>query len=78
MFKLARLAIAAALVAALPSPAVNAQIRELKIVLPAAPGGGWDQTGRPMQAALLAAIALLALLIARAYGKSTSAGDAIE
>ena len=36
MFKLARLAFAAAFVAALPFPAVNAQVRELKIVVPAA------------------------------------------
>src|SRR5262245_54781204 len=36
----------------LPSPAV-AQL-ELKIIAPAAPGGGWDQTSRSMQAALIA------------------------
>lgn len=55
MLKFARLVIAAVLVAALHFPAVNAQVRELKIVVPAAPGGGWDQTGRSMQAALLTA-----------------------
>jgi len=42
MFKLARLVLATTLVAALPFSAVNAQLRELKIVVPAAPGGGWD------------------------------------
>lgn len=31
-----------------------AQVKELRIVVPAAPGGGWDQTGRSMQSALLA------------------------
>ncbi len=30
-----------------------AQVKELKIIVPAAPGGGWDQTGRSMQTALV-------------------------
>lgn len=30
-----------------------AQVKELKIIVPAAPGGGWDQTGRSMQSALI-------------------------
>jgi putative tricarboxylic transport membrane protein len=38
-------------VSAAPPPAV-AQIQGLEIVVPAAPGGGWDQTGRAMQNAL--------------------------
>jgi putative tricarboxylic transport membrane protein len=44
---------AAALIAsaAAPPPAA-AQIQGLEIVVPAAPGGGWDQTGRAMQSAL--------------------------
>ena len=46
---LAGLAFAAALSA---SPA-SAQT-ELKIIAPAAPGGGWDQTARSMQQALIA------------------------
>ncbi|HEX5079200.1 MAG TPA: tripartite tricarboxylate transporter substrate binding protein [Geminicoccaceae bacterium] len=41
--------LAASLVAA---PPVTAQIQGLEIVVPAAPGGGWDQTGRGMQSAL--------------------------
>jgi putative tricarboxylic transport membrane protein len=41
---------ATVLMAALASPA-NAQL-ELKIMAPAAPGGGWDTTARAMQAAL--------------------------
>jgi putative tricarboxylic transport membrane protein len=52
--KLARLALAAALFAAVPLTSTDAQIRDLKILVPAAPGGGWDQTGRALQAALLA------------------------
>ncbi len=38
-------------VCAAPPPAA-AQIQGLEIVVPAAPGGGWDQTGRAMQNAL--------------------------
>jgi putative tricarboxylic transport membrane protein len=34
------------------APPAAAQIQGLEIVVPAAPGGGWDQTGRAMQAAL--------------------------
>ena len=48
-----RLIVAAALaVASLATPAL-AQM-ELKIIAPAAPGGGWDQTARSMQQALIA------------------------
>lgn len=41
----------AALVLGLAGPAM-AQVNELKIMAPAAPGGGWDQTARSMQQAL--------------------------
>ena len=41
--------LAASVVAA---PPAAAQIQGLEIVVPAAPGGGWDQTGRAMQSAL--------------------------
>ena len=34
------------------SPPASAQIQGLEIVVPAAPGGGWDQTGRAMQEAM--------------------------
>lgn len=34
------------------APPASAQIQGLEIVVPAAPGGGWDQTGRAMQNAL--------------------------
>ena len=45
---------AAALLAAAvaTAPPAAAQIQGLEIVVPAAPGGGWDQTGRAMQNAL--------------------------
>ena len=32
-----------------------AQLAELKMIAPAAPGGGWDQTARSMQQAMMAA-----------------------
>jgi putative tricarboxylic transport membrane protein len=44
---------AAGLIASMAaSPPATAQIQGLEIVVPAAPGGGWDQTGRAMQAAM--------------------------
>jgi putative tricarboxylic transport membrane protein len=44
---------AAALIASLTAPPpAAAQIQGLEILVPAAPGGGWDQTGRAMQNAL--------------------------
>src|SRR5213082_3984885 len=42
-----------ALTLAAGSPALSQQL-ELKIMAPAAPGGGWDQTARSMQQALMA------------------------
>src|SRR5881275_3291815 len=41
-----------ALTLAAGSPALSQQL-ELKIIAPAAPGGGWDQTARSMQQALI-------------------------
>ena len=46
--------IAAALASLIPMSAARAEINELKIMAPAAPGGGWDQTARTMQQALQA------------------------
>ena len=43
--------VAAAMVLGFAS-AASAQVAELKIMAPAAPGGGWDQTARSMQQAL--------------------------
>ena len=47
-----RFAGAAALLAASAMPAA-AQL-ELRIMAPAGPGGGWDQTARAMQSAMVA------------------------
>jgi putative tricarboxylic transport membrane protein len=53
MHRLLLAAGAAALVASwVAAPPAMAQIEGLEIVVPAAPGGGWDQTGRAMQNAL--------------------------
>jgi putative tricarboxylic transport membrane protein len=46
--------ITAGLVAIMATSAF-AQLAELKIIAPAAPGGGWDQTARSMQQAMVAA-----------------------
>jgi putative tricarboxylic transport membrane protein len=48
------ISIAAGLVAVMATSAF-AQLAELKIIAPAAPGGGWDQTARSMQQAMTAA-----------------------
>src|SRR5436190_15351440 len=50
--KLISTTIAAGLVAVMATSAM-AQLAELKILAPAAPGGGWDQTARSMQQALV-------------------------
>ena len=47
-------AIAAGLISVMATAAF-AQLAELKLIAPAAPGGGWDQTARSMQSAMLAA-----------------------
>jgi putative tricarboxylic transport membrane protein len=53
MYRSLLIAGAAALVISfIAAPSVKAQIQGLEIVVPAAPGGGWDQTGRAMQSAL--------------------------
>ena len=44
-----------AVLGALAAPALSQQPLELKIMAPAAPGGGWDQTARSMQQALVQA-----------------------
>jgi putative tricarboxylic transport membrane protein len=48
------ISIAAGLVAVMAAPAF-AQLTDLKLIAPAAPGGGWDQTARSMQQAMTAA-----------------------
>jgi putative tricarboxylic transport membrane protein len=47
-----KIAIAALLGATLVAPMATAQIPELRIMAPAGPGGGWDQTARTIQATL--------------------------
>jgi putative tricarboxylic transport membrane protein len=44
--------VAALLAVCAAAPPAAAQVQGLEIVVPAAPGGGWDQTGRAMQNAL--------------------------
>ena len=46
--------IAAGLFAVMATSAV-AQLADMKIIAPAAPGGGWDQTARSLQQAMTAA-----------------------
>ncbi|MDR6954213.1 putative tricarboxylic transport membrane protein [Ancylobacter sp. 3268] len=41
--------VAAALASCIPFVGAHAEVTELKIMAPAAPGGGWDQTARSMQ-----------------------------
>jgi putative tricarboxylic transport membrane protein len=52
--KMVSATIAAGFLAVMAGPAF-AQLAELKIIAPAAPGGGWDQTARSMQSAMTAA-----------------------
>ena len=53
MHRLILAAGAAALIASVAAaPPAAAQLQGLEILVPAAPGGGWDQTGRAMQNAL--------------------------
>lgn len=47
-----KLTLVAALATALTAQVASAQMSELKIMAPAAPGGGWDQTARTIQSTL--------------------------
>jgi len=49
-----KLGIAAVLAATLIAPMASAQISEMRIMAPAGPGGGWDQTARTIQSTLQA------------------------
>src|SRR5262249_19485951 len=53
LFKVIRTSLARALLASTLATAAVAQM-ELKVMAPAAPGGGWDQTARSIQQALVA------------------------
>lgn len=64
----------AALATALPASAQ--QIPELKIMAPAAPGGGWDSTARSMQQALVAAGIARSVQVTNVAGAGGSIGIA--
>lgn len=72
MFKFA--AAVAALFASLLAVPVCAQQAELKIMAPAAPGGGWDQTARAMQQALTAAKLVRSVQVVNVPGAGGSIG----
>ena len=67
------LAAAAALaIASLTTPASAQQ--ELKVMAPAAPGGGWDQTARSMQQAMVAAGAAKSVQVTNVAGAGGTIG----
>ena len=57
------------------APALSQQL-ELKIMAPAAPGGGWDQTARSMQQALVAAKIARSVQVTNVAGAGGSVGIA--
>ena len=65
-----------ALMAALVGPAQSQQPLELKIMAPANPGGGWDQTARSMQQALVAAGIAKSVQVTNVGGAGGSVGIA--
>src|SRR5918999_6060746 len=65
--------IAAGLVAMMASSAF-AQLGELKLIAPAAPGGGWDQTARSMQSALVASGAAKSAQVTNVPGAGGTVG----
>jgi putative tricarboxylic transport membrane protein len=65
-----------ALVGALAGPALSQQPLELKIMAPAAPGGGWDQTARSMQQALVQAGIAKSVQVTNVAGAGGSVGIA--
>src|SRR3954471_7097377 len=66
---------AVALTLAAGSPALSQQL-ELKLMAPAAPGGGWDQTARAMQQALVAAGIARSVQVTNVAGAGGSVGIA--
>ena len=56
--------------------AASAQQLELKLMAPAAPGGGWDQTARSMQQALVAAGVARSVQVTNVPGAGGSVGIA--
>lgn len=65
-----------ALFGALAGPALSQQPLELKIMAPANPGGGWDQTARSMQQALVAAGIAKSVQVTNVGGAGGSVGIA--
>jgi putative tricarboxylic transport membrane protein len=65
-----------ALLGALTGPAVSQQPLELKLMAPANPGGGWDQTARSMQQALVAAGIARSVQVTNVGGAGGSVGIA--
>jgi putative tricarboxylic transport membrane protein len=68
-----RTGLAGAAFATLLATAAQAQL-ELKIIAPAAPGGGWDQTARSMQQALVAAGAAKSAQVVNVPGAGGTVG----
>ena len=66
-------ALAATLALACATTSASAQM-ELKIMAPAAPGGGWDQTARSMQAALVASGAAKSVQVVNVPGAGGTVG----
>src|ERR1043165_6818397 len=64
-----------ALTLAASTPALSQQL-ELKIMAPAPPGGGWDQTARSMQQALVAAKIAKSVQVTNVPGAGGSGGIA--
>lgn len=64
-----------ALTLATAGPALSQQL-ELKLMAPAAPGGGWDQTARAMQQALVAAKIARGVQVTNVAGAGGSVGIA--
>lgn len=65
--------VAAGLLAVMATSA-TAQLAELKIIAPAAPGGGWDQTARAMQQAMVAAGAAKSVQVVNIPGAGGTVG----
>ena len=68
-----KFAIAAAVAAAFADAGPRQQM-ELKIMAPAAPGGGWDQTARSMQQALVAEKLVKSVQVTNVPGAGGSVG----
>jgi putative tricarboxylic transport membrane protein len=72
----ALLAVTGLALVALAGPAASQQPLELKIMAPANPGGGWDQTARSMQQALVAAGIAKSVQVTNVGGAGGSVGIA--